>query len=305
MMHFKALVYHSLLLLCIPVAMYSAMANYNNFPTHRPAHILDDMHTNLSFAFSMRVLESDYNGPLVRLRRASDNAEQDFGWADNDIVDVVAIDTWRAGSNVYVHTWYDQSGLGRDAVQLTTARQPQFFTNSTKPYFKGDGVNDYLEVNTPNGIQDLTNNGKEGTVLSIAIATKESQYSYGVASGGNRWSTHINWSNAYAYFDVGPTCCATGARRILNDVNYNNWAQYTFFRTSTHVVMRSNQITKLNAALNWSGCTLTNHFLILNASANDGLSATNSFMEMIMYKIDLNVSQYQVIENNAMTFWGL
>ncbi|HBS11541.1 MAG TPA: hypothetical protein DEO36_03215, partial [Flavobacteriaceae bacterium] len=106
------------------------IAQYNHFPTMKPSHILDEKLDDISFAMSFRILESDYEGPLVRLRRASDNAELDFYHADNDIVDVDAINTWRAGANVYVVVWYDQSSLGRNAIQPTQNRQPRFFPNA-------------------------------------------------------------------------------------------------------------------------------------------------------------------------------
>ena len=101
------------------------VGNYNQFPTMQPAHILDENLENISFAFALRVLVSDYEGPLVRLRRASDNAEMDFYCNDDDKVDVNAINTWRGSALVYVVTWYDQSGLGRNAVQPTRSRQPR------------------------------------------------------------------------------------------------------------------------------------------------------------------------------------
>ena len=289
--------------------VHAAIVNYNQFPTSKPSHILDEKLTNISFAFSMRVLESDYNGPLVKLRRASDNALQDFSWGDNDIVDVAAIDVWRAGSNVYVHTWYDQSGLGRNAVQTINNRQPQFFTDANRPYFKGDGYNDYLTVDTPNGIQDVTNNGKEGSVLAIVKATTLNQHIFGVldntVSPSNRWSAHINWGNNRAYFDPG-SCCVTNARSFENSANVGMWVSYTFIRTSTKIIMRASGVDKLNTNLNMGNCTLTSDFAIGWATGNEITHGTSaSIMEMIMYKIDINTLLYQEIEENMILFWSL
>jgi hypothetical protein len=283
---------------------WSQIASYNQFPTHKPSHILDEKLTSISFSFSMRVLESDYTGPIIRLRRASDNAEQDFSWADNDIVDITAINAWRGASNVFVHTWYDQSGLGRDATQTDTNRQPRFYPDATRPYFQGDGVDDHLLIDTPNGVQDLTNAGDEGTVLTIARATNRNQHSFGVLINSNRWSTHINWGNRNLYFDPG--ICCNGTRNFYNDSNVNTWELYTFIKTNTNAIARAGGVQRFNGVHTTGRCTLTTDFTIGWANGNQAWAHSNtSFIEFIMYRTDISATEYQEIEENAITFWGI
>jgi len=303
-MKIKNYVFSFIIVFILPIVVYGAIANYNHFPTLKPFHILDEKLTDISFAFSMRVLESDYTGSLVRLRRSSDNAEKDFVWGDYDIVDVAAIDIWRAGSNVYIHTWYDQSGLGRDAVQTTQNRQPRFYPDATMPYFQGDGSNDHLTVDTPNGIQDVTNNGNQGTVLTVMRATTKSQHSFGVLTGSDRWSTHINWSNNNVYFDPG--ICCNNPRFFANASNAGQWVQYTFIKTNSNVIARADGIEKFNGTHTTGRCTRTEDFAIGWATGNEtGNYATTSYTEMIMYKTNISAVEYQEIEENTIIFWGL
>ena len=293
-----------ILIFILPMIAYGKIANYNHFPTIKPLHILDEKLTDISFAFSMRVLESDYTGSLVRLRRASDNAEKDFIWGDNDIVDIASIDTWRAGSDVYIHTWYDQSGLGRNAVQTTQNRQPHFYPDATMPYFQGDGSNDHLTVDTPNGIQDITNSGNQGTVLSVMNATIKSQHSFGVLTNSDRWSTHINWNNDNVYFDPG-ICCNT-TRFFANGSNVGQWVQYTFIKTNSNAIARVSGTEKFNGTHTTGRCTRTEDFAIGWATGNQtGNHSTTSFVEFIMYKTDIASVEYVEIENNTIIFWGL
>ena len=293
-----------IIIFILPMGVYGEIANYNHFPTMKPSHILDEKLTNISFAFSMRVLESDYTGALVRLRRASDNAEKDFTWGDNDIVDVVAIDTWRAGSNVYIHTWYDQSGLGRDAVQTIASQQPRFYPDATHPNFQGDGIDDYLTVDTPNGVQDVTNNGKEGTVLAVMSATNKAQFTFGVSTDSDRWSTHVNWNNNKLYFDPGE--CCNNPRKFANGTNVDKWVQYTFIKTTTRVIARASAVEKFNGSHTRLRCTRTEDFAIGWATGNQASKhATTKFLEFIMYRTDIASTEYQEIENNIMTFWSL
>jgi hypothetical protein len=64
--------------------------------------------------------------PLVRIRRSSDNAEQDFyptgtGWLDTNAVSAFI----GVGTGSYVRL-YDQSGNGRTASQATAGNQPTY-----------------------------------------------------------------------------------------------------------------------------------------------------------------------------------
>ena len=281
---------------------FGQVTNYNQFPSMSPLHILDEKLENISFAFSMRLLESDYNGPLIKLRRASDNSLKDFEIGDNDIVDFNAIEVWRGSNAVYIHTWYDQSGLGRDAIQAIDANQPQFYPDPIKPYFKGDGSNDHLTVDTPNGIQDVTNNGSEGTVITILTATKKNQHTFGVLVGSNRWSTHINWSNNNVYFDPG--YCCNNPRSFANSGNVDQWAIYTFIKNNTNAIGRSSGVERFNGTHTKGTCTRTEDFAIGWATGGTASShSTSSFIELIMYKSD--IADYQEIEDNAITFWNL
>lgn len=277
---------------------------YNQYPSLTPSHILDEKLTDISFALSMRVLESDFNGALIRLRRESDNAERDFGWGDNDIVDVAAIDNWRAGSNVYIHTWYDQSGLGRDAIQTTMTLQPQFYPDVSLPYFQGDGTDDHLTIDTPQGIQDVTNSGAEGSVLTIIKTTNKTQHSFGVLTGTDRWSIHGNWSGNTFYFDPG--ICCNNPRSFANSDGANIWQHYVLIRKNGQVIMRRNGLEKVNGTYSNGPCTRTEDFAIGWATGDQSIyHSTTGFIELIMYKIDIPEMEYEDIEENAIIFWNL
>ncbi len=281
---------------------FGQISQHNNFPTMRPSHILDEKLNNISFALSFRVLESDYNGPLVRLRRDSDNAESDFGWSDNDIVDVIAIDNWRGAANVYVVTWYDQSGLGRNAIQNTNAFQPQFITDPLLPYFVGDGVNDRLDINT--SIQTLTNAGVNGSVLTVIYSTRKSQFTFGTREPGNnpnRWSAHVNWSDNTIYFDSG--WCCDGVRSTSN--TNDEWQQLSFIRANVVQTIRKNGSIIRTGNYTNGPCTATNGFGLLYSNGNNSQFATNRFTEFIMYSMETTLTDTQEIEENQTNFWNL
>jgi hypothetical protein len=119
-----------------------------------------DTYTGAAAAYSLRCLRSAYlDSPAIRVRRASDNAEQDIGFDGNGDLDTTALATFCSGTDGFVKVWYDQSGNGNDATQTTTADQPKIYDSSTgvvtengKPavLLARDGVNRWrMDISSP------------------------------------------------------------------------------------------------------------------------------------------------------------
>ena len=89
-----------------------------------------DTYPNAAAAYSLRLLRSAYTGDAIRVRRASDNTEQDIGFVDKEL-DTSALTTFCSGTNGFVMTWYDQSGNGRNATEATAANQPKIVSSGT------------------------------------------------------------------------------------------------------------------------------------------------------------------------------
>ena len=75
-------------------------------------------------AFGLRRFAAGYAGPLVRLRRASDNAESNFSAGADMWLDEAAVLAWCGGSSAYVRTLYGQAG-GLNLGQATASAQPR------------------------------------------------------------------------------------------------------------------------------------------------------------------------------------
>jgi hypothetical protein len=90
-----------------------------------------DTYSGAAAAYSLRLLDSTYTGDAIRVRRASDNTEQDIGFDVNGDLDTSALTTFCTGTNGFVKTWYDQSGNAKNATQSTTANQPKIYDSST------------------------------------------------------------------------------------------------------------------------------------------------------------------------------
>jgi hypothetical protein len=88
-----------------------------------------DTYSGASVAYSVRRLSSTYTGNLIRVRRSSDNTEQDIGYDSNNVLDTASLLTFCGAGNGFVTTWYDQSGNANNATQTTALNQPQIVSS--------------------------------------------------------------------------------------------------------------------------------------------------------------------------------
>ena len=123
-----------------------------------PAPLFLDIYSGATVAYSVRKLRNSYTGNSIRVRRSSDNTEQDIGFVSGNL-DTASLLTFvgtGGTDNGFIKTWYDQSGNGNDATQTATASQPQIVssgailtltgTGSAKPVLRFDGTNDWMNL---------------------------------------------------------------------------------------------------------------------------------------------------------------
>jgi hypothetical protein len=138
--------------------------------------LLLDLYPNAATAYSLRKLRTAYTGSAVRVRASTSGAEGDVSFDVNSTISasstvtITAVGTsglsigqqvtfstfWNAGGsnqNVFVTTWYDQSGNARDAAQTTQANQPQIVSSGviilsgSRPSIIFDAINDFMVNN--------------------------------------------------------------------------------------------------------------------------------------------------------------
>jgi hypothetical protein len=120
----------------------------------RPSLLLD-LFPNASSALSLRKLSSSYTGPAIRVRRSSDNTEQDIGFVGG-VVDTASLLSFVGAGSGFVRTWYDQSGNLKNGEQATQANQPRIVNGgvidlaNSKPSLVFDGSNDFLKISIYN-----------------------------------------------------------------------------------------------------------------------------------------------------------
>jgi len=126
-----------------------------------------------------RVVHSTYFGPLVRVRRSSDDAVLDIPQLNGEL-DTDALLSFVGSGDGFVVRWYDQSGNGRHVFNDTASAQPRIVIGGVlqtlvgKPAIAFDGSNDFLTNTTP-----VLWAAGAATVLAVLSATP--------ASSATRW----------------------------------------------------------------------------------------------------------------------
>jgi|LakMenE01Jun11ns_1017448.scaffolds.fasta_scaffold9900235_2 hypothetical protein len=122
-----------------------------NFLGSSATPLLLDVYPSAAAAYSVRKLRTAYTGSAIRVRRSSDNAEQDIGFVGGEL-DTTALTTFVGANNGFVTTWYDQSGNARNGTQTTAVNQPQIVSSGIVLTINGkarldfDGTNDSFNL---------------------------------------------------------------------------------------------------------------------------------------------------------------
>ena len=98
-------------------------------PTPPTGYLLTDYPSAVA-AYSLRLLNKTYAGSAIRVRRGTDNAEQNIGFASEQL-DTEALETFAGSGDAFVTTWYDQSGNDYNVTQTTASNQPQIVSSGT------------------------------------------------------------------------------------------------------------------------------------------------------------------------------
>ncbi len=115
----------------------------------KPYRILDRIATAPTACYALIQLLIAYIGPLIRLRRTSDQVEKDFYAAPGGALDVTAILAWLSGVNGRVVSLYDQGANNWDFTQASANDQPLFVAD------EGGGVPAILFVDDNMGNADV------------------------------------------------------------------------------------------------------------------------------------------------------
>jgi hypothetical protein len=190
-------------------AVMSYLGNKWNIPVMMIDKLSSAGKTSLKGAFSIRRLSSSYTGPIINVRRGSDNVAADFYSDINGNLGTdqngsgTSLISWLNGATGFITKWYDQSGVGNHATQTTNSAQPKIDQTN---YYIDFSTN--LFFNLPNGTVPFNNSNytvvfKHNTITATNGGVLGSG-SYSVANNVNafrRYNTgYVNYWWDVDYF---------------------------------------------------------------------------------------------------------
>ena len=198
-----------------------------------------DIYPNAAVAYSLRKIRVAYSGSAIRVRRSSDNAEQNIGFLSNNTLDTASLLSFCGVGNGFITTWYDQSTNARNATQTTATNQPQIVSSgnlllvNSKPCFVFNGTNNnrlnissnfwtytgdstvfYTALNTHTSYQSLISYFESGTKSLGIQLTKYPATPTNVAT------------DVYSPGGVATNATQTANTQLLVSMKWQNWSTH-------------------------------------------------------------------------------
>lgn len=233
----------------------SCLTTFLNSLNPYSGNLLLGLYPNAAAAYSLRLLNPDYTGDAIRVRRSSDNAEQDIGFVSG-VLDTASLLTFCGAGSGYITTWYDQSGNARNATQSTAANQPKIYDGTTGVVLSGslpamtyDGTNDYLTA-------AFTSLGTVYTSFLVANVTAGAALPYYIYTLAATTNNSYRW-NGTSLFLRGSTdiSYASGAVGRALHTNIQDTTSYMYLNTVQKATGASGSATFTNVNIGGSGST--------------------------------------------------
>ncbi len=200
------------------------------------------------FAYSTRLLSSNYFGPCLKVRRSSDNTTQDIYFVGGSI-DVTSLQTFCSGTNGFVDTWYDQSGRSVNMVQSTVGSQPQIVVSGTINsmiggyYLDFDGSNDFFE----NASGPVVSSS---FFVSYALTKLDTTASQLIIAGNNLYMG-LQQLSGTSYFYTSPT--TYGSYTFSDTANANRYASVFNGAETGNSARLKGYVNNLSVSMSYTG----------------------------------------------------
>ena len=244
-----------------------------------------DLVSGATAGFALRKLRSAYTGNCIKIRRSTDDATLDVGFAGY-YLDFQAIQAFIGNNSAFIDTWYDQSGNGRNLTQATFGSQPQlinagvyYLTIGNYPGLENAGS--YSLNSAVNANEFITTSN--GTVFSVFNADTGSSTSG--ATGRRVWAQ--TGSNAYFTITTTPNLFSglfagadivTGVGITLGSSYVGVWRHAS---SDTTLKVYANSQTEGGSITAGTSDALTGAFRIGNSSSGPGFDGRVT--ELISY----------------------
>jgi hypothetical protein len=284
------------------------------------AALLLDLYPNAAAAYSLRKLRASYSGSAIRVRRSSDNTEQNIGFTLTGDLDTSALTTFCSGTNGFVTTWYDQSGNSNNATQTTAANQPQIVSSgsiinvNSKPCLQFTNSSTQ-NLNLANSIWTYTGNC---TAFNTVRNRNNGGFEYGavISQGGGTlnqglgfvWQQYPNTETKCTIDIFSPGGTSTTANQTINtqylsSIQWQNWSTQ---KTNGNTIIAINGVNQSIAGFGSTATgLLTTPVKIGQFDNTPGGSFLGDIQEIVIYTSVLSQTNIDGAESNINSYYGI
>jgi hypothetical protein len=170
--------------------------------------ILDVLPTAPAFAVSMWKLRTAYAGACLRVRRSTDNAEQDIGFASTGLIDTSALLAFCGAGSGFVARWYDQSTNANNAQQTTAAMQWRIVNAGVLENVSGlPAVTNWFGTEQMASVSTIARAAQNATINAVIMEAKASMRTFRMVG----LAEFIRFSDGLTYPGMGRTVRSSGA----------------------------------------------------------------------------------------------
>lgn len=217
------------------ITLYGEGQIINASPAYRPfapsCSYLLDQYSGAAAAYSLRKLDCDYTGYAIRVRRSSDNSEQDIGFTSAGDLDTSALLSFVSSNSGYIVTWYDQMST-YNATQSTAGNQPRIVNSgvierlNSKPTLRFVGLSTNVRLThtaTMTGayqiyaVQSSDNQTHYRGIYACGSSASNGFMMLSRVASTDRWGTY-----GAAEFSAGTSLQSAGAKLLCMDGTINS-----------------------------------------------------------------------------------
>jgi hypothetical protein len=270
------------------------------------ADLLLDSFPGAGAAYSLRLLDKDYAGNCLMVRRSNGDSTN-IGFVNNylDTVSLKSFCGTTSSDTCYVRTWYDQSGNSVNVRQTTSANQPYIVRGGAITY-DSTTVAIYFYINR----QLLTfNNQLQPTIADTYTVTRMTETSNGQAIFNFAEAATHSGGLSRLWIYLRPQANFVSQIR-QNGVAYNGTdspinVRYLFNLNSKQANVFRNNVNILNTKPT-TDLTYPNAspYVIGSIAGSPGEGLRGYFQETIIYTSD-NSTNRTAIETNINNFYSI
>lgn len=268
------------------------------FGSYSPITFFTDIFGMPSVLYSLRKMSPGATN-CIRVRRSSDNAEQNIGFVSSSadsLIDTSALLSFVGANDGFVTTWYDQSTNVRNAVNASSSQQPKIVSSgaminiNSKPSILFDGSDDFFS--TPYVISNIGTISVQLVQKLVNITTASVSATIHEATLRQLYMNYISGPSSFNNYYAQQFNITTANTNQLISSFYMGSGGGGFYRNGT-LAFAPTQAT---------GVGVTS--LTIGRYTGGGFNANGNFQELIVWDADKGSSR-TTIESNINTYYNV